>query len=74
MDKENQLKTLENAYLLVASQLEWVEDALEGKQLHEFALSFPVVRKAYDIRKERDELVLEFKSPRPPVNGIKEIS
>jgi hypothetical protein len=63
MDKDVQYKALENAFVLDESILEWIEEVLNGKPVSEFALSFPIVRRVYDVKKERDDLELAANPP-----------
>lgn len=46
------LKKLENAVLLMGSQLEWIEMILEGKDISDFAMSFDIVRRVMEMKIE----------------------
>ena len=56
MDKDAEIKRLkqvirqlENEYILLGSLLEAVEMILDGNEPSDFMLSFPLVRKAWDV-------------------------
>ena len=57
--KDVKNRALENAYILTESMLEWIECALDGKAVSDFAMTFPIVRKAYDLKKAHSEMVVE---------------
>lgn len=48
MSDSDRIRELENAYVEVSAILEWVEAALTGREVSEFAESFPIVRLAMD--------------------------
>ena len=56
MDKDAEIKLLrqairllENDYILQGSVLEAIEQILDGQEPSDFMLSFPLVRKAWDV-------------------------
>ena len=56
MDKDTKIKRLqhalrqlENEYILLGSLLEAIEQILDGHEPSDFMLSFPLVRKAWDV-------------------------
>ena len=56
-------RNLETQLVLANSILEWIEIALDGKELDGFALSFSIVRRVYDLHKKAQidhECVLEL--------------
>ena len=49
-DKEySYFKSLESDAALMGAQLEWVEMALKGEELDDFAMSFPNIRRICDL-------------------------
>jgi len=42
---------LANELVLQGSSLKWIEEILEGKEVSDFALSFPLVRRIRDLAK-----------------------
>lgn len=44
---------IENELLLANALLEWIEMILDGEKLGDFALSFPIVRRVYDLTREK---------------------
>ena len=46
------VRALENAYIEQGSILEWIQMILDGKEVSEFALSFPIVQQVWDLRQE----------------------
>ena len=58
MDKDTEIKNLkaklrniENDYVQIGAILEAIEQALDGQEPSDFMLSFPLVRKAWDVIK-----------------------
>lgn len=47
-EKEVGMSQLDSIY-------EWINDVLDGKEVSEYALSFPIVKKCADALNERDE-------------------
>jgi hypothetical protein len=41
----------ENQLIMANSLLEWIEMILNGEELADFALSFPIVRRVNDLKK-----------------------
>ena len=54
-EKTLEHRAMENAYILLGCQLEWIEDILDGKKVDDFALSFNIVRRVYDLKKAYDD-------------------
>lgn len=44
---------LENQLVLTKSLLEWIELILNNVEVSDFALSFPIVRRVYELKKEQ---------------------
>lgn len=44
------VRGLENQLYLMGSQLEWIEAILDGKEVSDFAMSFPIVRRVWELR------------------------
>jgi len=42
-------RSIENDYIEAMTILDWIEEVLDGNQVSELALSYPVVRKADDM-------------------------
>lgn len=56
IQSEEEWRTLEAALTEAMAVLEWVEAALSGEEVCDFAESYSVVRKALEVREERDRL------------------
>ena len=50
--KDPKMRELENAYIEQGSILEWIQMILDGKEVSEFALSFPIVQQVWDLKQE----------------------
>lgn len=50
--KESKVRELENAYIEQGAILEWIQMILDGKEVSEFALSYPIVRQVWDLKQE----------------------
>ena len=46
----NESREIKSMLALAGSQLEWIEDILDGKEVSDFAMSFPVVRRVWDLK------------------------
>jgi hypothetical protein len=48
MDQEELLRTYKNEIVTMGSIIEWIGDILDGKEVSDFGLSFPIVRRVYE--------------------------
>lgn len=50
--KEPKVRELESAYIEQGAILEWIQMILDGKEVSDFALSYPIVRQVWDLKQE----------------------
>jgi hypothetical protein len=46
------MRELENAYIEQGAILEWIQRILDGIEVSDFALSYPIVRQVWDLKQE----------------------
>ncbi len=46
------VRALENAYIEQGAILEWIQRILDGIEVSDFALSYPIVRQVWDLKQE----------------------
>lgn len=65
-DREEALRALQNQFTELMAVQTWIEEVVDGKEVCDFALSFPIVRKIVDLvarAKDKEE------SPRESVSN-----
>ena len=45
----------ESQLILSCAIIEWIEAIVEGEEVNDFAMSFPIVREVYDLKKGDEE-------------------
>lgn len=50
--KDPKMRELENAYIVQGAILEWIQMILDGIEVSDFALSYPIVRQVWDLKQE----------------------
>ena len=55
---EHRLRRLKSVYTQLGAILETIEAALDGQEPSDFMLSFPIVRRVYDLVLSKDKEVL----------------
>ena len=50
--KDPKMRELENAYIEQGAILEWIQRILDGIEVSDFALSYPIVRQVWDLKQE----------------------
>lgn len=53
-EQDKAVRELQTAIAMMGSQIEWISDVLEGRQVSDFALSFPLVRAVDDLKRLTD--------------------
>ena len=50
--KDPKMRELENAYIMQGMILEAIQGILDDKEVSDFAMSFPMVRRVWDLKQE----------------------
>ena len=50
-----QVRRMENDLVTALALLEWIQTVLDGKEVSDFALSFPIVREVSDLKHLAEE-------------------